>query len=160
MKKIVLAGLAATMPLSLAACGGSEPDVMVEEDPNSLPGTQITNGRFVLPAVAGNPAAIYFDLTYGGERDTVIRRVDVAGAQSAMLHETVEQNGSATMVETFQLRVGAGETVKFEPGGRHIMAMGLDSEITEGTVVEVTLTFVGGDKASFPATVQTAGEDR
>ena len=160
MKKIVLAGLAATMSLALAACSESEPEVLVDEDPNALLGVNISNARFVMPAVSGNPAAIYFDLAYTGDRDTVIRRVDVAGAQSATLHETVEQDGSASMVETFQHRIAAGETVKFEPGGLHVMAMGLASDITEGAQVEVTLTFVGGDKASFLAPVQGAGEDR
>jgi copper(I)-binding protein len=39
------------------------------------------------------------------------------------------------------------------------MVMGLGEDVTAGGTVEVTLTFVGGDKASFPAEVKPAGDE-
>jgi len=58
------------------------------------------------------------------------------------------------------LLAGGGKTAKFEPGGNHVMAMGLDEALKAGDTTEVTLTFVGGDKVSFPATVLAAGDAR
>ena len=66
----------------------------------------------------------------------------------------------AGMEETLQVMVKAGETVKFEPGGTHVMAMDLADTVAPGSQAEVTVTFVGGDKVSFPADVRAAGDER
>ena len=39
-------------------------------------------------------------------------------------------------------------------------AMDLADTVTAGSTAEVTLTFVGGDKLSFPAEVRAAGDER
>ncbi len=53
-----------------------------------------------------------------------------------------------------------GDTVKFAPGGKHVMAMELDDTLAAGETTEVTLTFLGGDKLTFPATILAAGDAR
>jgi copper(I)-binding protein len=83
----------------------------------------------------------------------MIRAVEVAGAGSAMMH-------SSDMQELPQIAVPAGESAKFEPGEQHVMAMDLADTVAAGGTVEVTLTFVGGDKFSFPAEVRAAGDER
>jgi hypothetical protein len=40
------------------------------------------------------------------------------------------------------------------------MAMDLAETVAAGGEAEVTLTFVGGDKFSFPAEVRAAGDER
>ena len=110
----------------------------------------------MLPAVAGNPGAAYFDVVNSGDRDRMIRAASVAGAGSSMMHVT-EPTG---MQEILQVMVKAGETVKFEPGGTHVMAMDLADTVVAGGEAEVTVTFVGGDKVSFPTEVRAAGDER
>ena len=39
-----------------------------------------------------------------------------------------------------------GETIKFEPGGKHVMAFDLSPELKAGAKTELTLTIAGGDK--------------
>ena len=41
----------------------------------------------------------------------------------------------------------------------HVMAMELDDTLAAGGETEVTLTFVGGDKVSFPVEIRAAGDD-
>ena len=52
------------------------------------------------------------------------------------------------------------QTVKFEPGGTHVMAMNLADTIAAGGQANVTVTFVGGDEVTFPAEVRAAGDER
>lgn len=151
---ILLAGAAS---LALAACGG-EADAPAETDPDMMPGVSVENARLVLPAVSGNPAAVYFDLKYDGDRAAVVRAAEVAGAEMTMMHETRDNNGISEMQDLTQVPLNKGETVTFEPGGKHVMVTGLGEDVTAGGTVEVTLTFVGGDKASFPAEVKAAGD--
>ena len=155
MTKSIWAALAlAAAALGPVACSDSEP--VVDANPDAPEGIAVTGGRLMLPAVAGNPAAAYFDIANSGTRDMMIRAASVQGAGSAMMHVT-EETG---MQEILQIMVKAGETVKFEPGGTHVMAMDLADTVVAGGKTEVTVTFVGGDKASFPADVRAAGEER
>jgi copper(I)-binding protein len=119
-------------------------------------GVAVTNARLMLPAVKGNPGAVYFDVANTGSGSRVIRAVEVEGAGSAMMHVMVD----GAMQDAAQMMVGPGETVKLEPGGRHVMAMGLADTVTAGSSADVTLTFVGGAKMSFPAEVRAAGDER
>jgi copper(I)-binding protein len=163
MRKLLLACAALSLAgLGLAACGG-EPTEQVETDPDSIPGVTVTNARLILPAVKGNPAAVYFDLAYGDPGTSArigLNRVDVAGAKSATLHEYSEWNRQKTMMEMVPPVIAKGETLKFEPGGKHVMAMDLDESLAAGGTTEVTLTFAGGDKISFPAAIKGAGDER
>ena len=85
----------------------------------------------------------------------MIRAASVAGAGSAMMHTT-----EAACRRRCRYAVPPGGTLKFEPGGSHVMAMDLANTVTAGSKTEVTLTFVGGDKVSFPAEVRAAGDER
>ena len=144
----------ATATLAPAAC--SDAPEQAETGPEAPDGIAVSNARLMLPAVAGNPGAVYFDVANTGTSGRMIRAATVAGAGSAMMHTTVD----GAMQETLQVMVGPGETVKFEPGAAHVMAMDLADTVAAGSQAEVTLTFVGGDKISFPADVRAAGEDR
>lgn len=143
-----------------AACSGGEQEAAAPADPDAPAGISVTDGRMLLPPVSGNPAAVYFDIANTGDKDMMIRAADVQGAGMAMLHETSTWNNQTDMQEVFQQPVPAGETVKFEPGGLHVMASDLDPSLVAGGTTEVTLTFVGGDKVSFPVEIHAAGDER
>ena len=155
MTKSIRAALALAIVAALpVAC--SEAPEQADTAPDAPEGIAVENGRLMLPAVAGNPGAAYFDVVNSGDRDRMIRAVSVAGAGSSEMHVT-EPTGMQLIL---QVMVKAGETVKFEPGGTHVMAMDLADTVVAGGEAEVTVTFVGGDKVSFPAEVRAAGDDR
>lgn len=145
--------------LTLAACG-SEPEQVAETAPEGIPGLTIENPRLVLAPVAGNPAAVYFDLSYEGDRGLSLRRVDVSGAESSAMHNYGEHAGKMQMAEAMPIALTKGTKVAFEPGGYHVMAFNLSDEVQPGGNVEVTLTVSGGDKYSFEAPVRAAGDER
>jgi periplasmic copper chaperone A len=155
MTKNIWAALALAAATLLPAACGEAPE-QADTAPDAPAGIAVENARLMLPAVAGNPAAVYFDVVNTGERDRMIRAASVAGAGSSMMHVTNEDG----MQETLQVMAKAGETVKFEPGGKHVMAMDLADTVKPGSTAEVTVTFVGGDKVSFPAEVRAAGDER
>lgn len=159
MKTLFAAAALAASALSLAACwDGAKPAATADEaNPTGL---TITNARLMLPPVAGNPAAIYFDLKNEGTRAVAVRRADVTNAKSASMHDMMEYNREMTMADMGPLTIKQGETVKFEPGGKHVMVFDLAPEIVAGGKTELTLTIAGGDKVSFEVPVQAAGAER
>lgn len=161
MKSAVLTGIAIALAASLAGCqqGGEQPAAEASEAaPEAPAGIAVSNGRLVLPAVTGNPGAVYFDVANNGDADTAIGGVAVEGAQSAMLHTTVQSGGMASMQHMDSVPLAKGATVAFAPGGNHVMAMDLSDTLKSGASTEVTLTFANGDKASFPAEVRAPGD--
>ncbi|MXO72185.1 copper chaperone PCu(A)C [Alteraurantiacibacter buctensis] len=160
MAKTTWVGALAPAALLLVTAGcSSEPEAPVETAPEAPEGISVADGRMNLPAVSGNPAAVYFTITNDGAEMQMIRSVHVEGAESAMLHETSEWSGQVDMQELTQVAVEAGETLAFAPGGKHVMAMNVDPALQPGGEVEVTLTFVRGDKVSFPARVLAPGDE-
>lgn len=147
------------LALSTLALGGCGNDTAPSEAaPDGMPGVSATNGRLVLPAVAGNPGALYFDIENQGDEFVAMRTVDVTGAKQTMMHETMTDNGRTTMASMAPLTLDKGVLIKFEPGGKHVMVMDLDPLLKAGDTTEVTATFAGGDKLSFPAKIEAAGD--
>ena len=156
MKRLVAACLATVLPL--AACSQEAAEPVAPED--GIAGLSITNARMALPAVSGNPAAVYFDAEYDGDRTITIRSADVAGAARAEVHDTMEYGGEMVMNETSPVAMRNGDAVSFEPGGKHVMAFELDPNLAAGGTTEVTLIIAGGDKHSFEVPIQAAGDAR
>lgn len=154
--KSVLAAVA--LSFALAACSQSEPAKPgADENPTGL---VVTNARLLLPPVAGNPAAVYFDLKNEGARAVALRRADIADAKNASMHDMMEYNREMTMADMGPTTIKQGETLKFEPGGKHVMAFDLSPELKAGGKTEMTLTIAGGDKVSVEVPVQAAGAER
>ncbi len=150
MKFIPLGLLAA---LALTGCQ-EKASAPAEANPDAKPGLALTGGQLTLPAVKGNPGAAYFTLSNGGGAAVTLAAVSIADAQKAEMHET----SGGSMAPLVNLTLKGGETVKFAPGGKHVMVFGLDSSLTAGTKAEMTLTFADGDKLSAPLEVMAAGQ--
>lgn len=159
MKTLFAAAALGLVTLSLGACSGAQEDGPAATDENPT-GLEVSNARLILPAVAGNPAAVYFDLKNGGTRAVAVRRADIADAGKTEMHDVMEFDGKMTMNEMGPTTVPQGETVKFEPGAKHVMAFDLSPELKPGSKTELTLTIAGGDKASFEVPVEAADAER
>lgn len=148
--------LAALAPLALlarlSACSGSEPEAPVDQTPDAPAGITVTDGRLNLPAVAGNPGAVYFTVSNGDAEAHSIVGAYVEGAGSAMFHQS-------DMSALAEVPVPAGGSATFAPGEMHVMVTDIDPAIAVGGEAEVTLTFASGDKVSFPARVLGPGQE-
>ncbi len=156
MKRVAVIALFASS-ISLAACGAQEAPA-VEAAEAGIPGMTVTNGKMVLNAVEGQPAAVYFSLSYDGDRGLAIRKADIEGAESSMLHEYADNQGRREMMEALPITISKGSKLEFEPGSRHVMANGLSPELAPGGTTNVTLTVAGGDTLTFPVDIVAAGD--
>ena len=122
-----------------------------------IDGLTVAKAQLMMPAVVGNPAGLFFDLSYSGADELTLESADIAQSQGTMIHDVVEKDGMTQMVPLGPLSIKAGDAVSFAPGGKHIMAMKLDEAVAPGGKVDVTLTFAGGKTAKFTADVMPAG---
>lgn len=142
--------------LALGACS-NEPEAAAVVDDVTL---EVSNARLMLPAVEGNPGAIYFDVKNTGDKNYAIRRADVAGASNAELHGSMEMQGQMMMDSVGQILVNSGATESLEPGGFHVMVFGLEPTLEAGGTTDMTLTVVGGKTKTFPVEIRAAGDER
>ena len=148
----------AAMALGLSACGSQAPQPEASEAaaaaPDAPPGITLSDARIQLPLVSGRPAAAYFTVSQanGAPRKVVGVAVELAGR--AEMHET----RGGTMAPVSAVEVGPGKTIKFAPGGYHVMLFDLDPKLRFSKDAELTLTFDGGDKASARAPVATMAD--
>lgn len=160
MKTAIFPAIALALgTLGLAACG-EDPQPAAGAESTTPEAISVTDGRLVLPAVSGNPGAVYFTVQNDSDRQKMIRGVAVEGAGSAVMHQMGTWNKQPSMNEVMQIGVPAGGALEFKPGDLHVMAMELDDTLAAGGATEVTLTFVGGDEIAFPAEILAAGDER
>ena len=90
---------------------------------------------------AGRPGVFYVGITNAGSADDALIGIATPAAGMPMLHETVVQDGIASMPHATSIPVPAGQSVQLSPGGYHGMLMGLTTALKEGDSFPVTLIF-------------------
>ncbi|WP_417621912.1 copper chaperone PCu(A)C [Parasphingorhabdus sp.] len=136
--------LAATASLFLSSCG--QGDVLYADK-------AVVN----LSPVEGNPSAGYMEL-HGGRVDVALVGVTSDDVLRMEMHETVEENGMASMNKLKSIPVPAGKTVKLEPGGKHLMIWGVGEGSKKRGLLTMTLIYSNDDRIEINAVVKKAGD--
>lgn len=89
---------------------------------------------------APNSAAYMTLMTHGDVADRLIA-ASTPAAEKAELHNHVLEDGIARMRPVDAIDIAPGKTIALEPGGLHIMLMGLKNKLDEGADLPLTLTF-------------------
>ena len=90
---------------------------------------------------AGRPGFFYVEMKNTGSTDDALVGIATPAAGMPMLHETIVQDGIASMPHAMSIPVPAGQNVRLSPGGYHGMLMGLTTALKEGDNFPVTLSF-------------------
>lgn len=110
----------------------------------------------------GPMTGIFGDITNSGGQDvTIVSATNTASAMTE-LHEMAMVDGKMVMQEKAGgVVLSANSTIVLEPGGDHIMAMGMTAPVVPGDEVEVTLTLSTGDTVTFMAVAKesAAGDE-
>jgi copper(I)-binding protein len=75
------------------------------------------------------------------------------GFDAVEMHETIEENGMASMIHLDFIQLEAGQTVNFAPGGKHFMLFRPVSQSNPGDQIRFYLHLGNGDKEAFTAVV-------
>ena len=126
--------------VAMLACAGSAEAAQVS----------IANAWFRwLPAHL--PAAGYFDLHNGRTKTITLTGADSPDCGALMLHKSEQKSGVDTMSDVSSVDIPAGGTLKFSPGGYHLMCMNPGPPMKPGGTVQVRLHLANGSilSASF-----------
>jgi copper(I)-binding protein len=118
--------------------------------------THVSAASVRLPAVSGRPGAGYFTL-HGGAGGATLVGVVSPLATRIELHSNNMAGGVMRMDTLPAVKVGAGESVSFSPGGNHLMIFGLAATLKPGATVPLTFRFADGRTVKVDATTVAAG---
>lgn len=146
----VVFALAAAAALALAGCATTTPDQAAGP---TTAGQSVTITDAWVKAADEGMSAAFGELANNGDADVTLVSATSTASTSMQLHETVD-NGSGSMVMQEKdggFTIPAGGALTLEPGGNHLMLMGLVGPLQVGDEVDLTLTLADG--TSVDATV-------
>lgn len=103
--------------------------------------------------------AIYLSINNQSKHDIKLLSVNVEAsiADDAQLHETLMGDGMMQMREAEDgFDIPSGSLLNFEPGGKHIMLMGLKKPLTAGEEFSLSLVFEKNKVLRVPIIVKDA----
>ena len=134
--------------LVAAACGPSSGGA-------DVPAPTISDAWVRAPISAELPGAGYLTITSTAEVDDWLIAATSPIAADIELHETTTgADGTTAMEPVDRIEVPAGGSVALEPGGFHLMLLGLTETPAVGDTVELRLTFQEGGEVTVQAEVR------
>lgn len=158
-RRWIAAAGALILAVGLAGCGtgADEPSASKEEEPakaedapqpdlaSARAGDLKASGGWAVEPAAPDTTAAYLTVTNTGSSGDALVKADSEAAKTVMFHETKKSgSGAEKMVGVTSFDLPAGGEVTFEPGGAHLMVMGLDAELKPGDSLPITLTSRAG----------------
>ena len=104
------------------------------------------------------PIAVYFFIRNEGTVADTLEAIEVPGAAASLHQQAGTGTGMETMVPLAFAVLPPGETLRFVPGGRHVMIQGLAAPVTLGDVLPMTMVFRGAGRAPVSARVVSYGD--
>jgi periplasmic copper chaperone A len=120
--------LALALSVFVASCSGGE--------------SLSVRDAWARPALAGDNGAVYFTIENPTSVDDVLTGASTEITTKTELHmSSMDSAGVMTMRQQSSVPVPAGGSAFFEPGGLHVMLIGLQSELNTGDRFEIQLNF-------------------
>ncbi len=108
------------------------------------------------PALAGRVGVAYLTVTDSGPPDQLIGASSPVAAR-AELHQSVAENGVATMRPVQAVPVAPGSPAVLAPGGYHLMLVDLKRPLQAGQTFPLTLNFAKAGALTTTVTVAPPG---
>lgn len=147
MNKLAAVLVSAILGLVILGCGGSDTDTNIltfNSDQGSEVSIAIENARYRV--TKPGLGAAFFELKNEASDVILLSGVRVEGTESAELHETMmDADGLTHMAHRHEgFEVLPGQTLSLEPGGKHVMLMGIADGLGDTIVLDLDLA-VGVD---------------
>jgi periplasmic copper chaperone A len=139
--------------LSLVACAAMA-QVPAGTDSHAFVRGLVVQDAWIRQPPGTDVAAAYLTLRNPTSKPITIVGIESSVAEHAMIHETKTEGGQSRMRPHEQLVVAPGETLKFEPGGLHVMLHGMKQPVAVGQSISLVLLLADGSKIPVPAVVR------
>lgn len=132
--------------LVFVGCSQKQPALEIEQlHINALPPGQTS-------------AAAYMTLRNNTDKTLVLNYVHSPIASDVEVHRVIYDEGVMQMRKVSHLTVDPGVSMLFQPGGYHLMLMGIDNPPEVGETFDISLEFEAGYTITAPVEVRSSGQ--
>lgn len=160
-----LLGAVLALPLALAGCGGGADDsdaresgteeTRTTESASAADSLTLDDPWIKAATVEDGMTAVFGELVNDGDEEVTVVAASHEDADTVELHEVTTQGVDAGMREREGgFPVPANGALPLEPGGDHIMLMGLTADLEPGAESTVTVELSDGSTTRFTAVVK------
>lgn len=143
----------ATVAFTLAvACGGDE----AEPAPEHGGSIEVIDARARF--TTGDVGAVYFEVHAEGLDDTLVS-ASAEIADDTQLHTVVTEGATSSMQRVEGIPIDAGGHITLQPGGYHVMLLGVEAIPEVGSTFEVVLEFERAGRVTVTVEVEAFGGD-
>jgi protein SCO1/2 len=133
-----------------------EPSAIRIEDVWSRPTAASGAAAAEEPSADGAPGVLYLSIVNEGMRDDRLVEVRTDASEVVEIHRTTNEGGRARMAPVRGgVEIPARETVRFAPGGLHVMLIGLRRDLLAGERFRVELVFASGAEMTVESEVRS-----
>ena len=102
----------------------------------------------------GANSAVYMVLHNPTDTTDRLLKVDCDAVQAAELHQSLIQDGVMRMQQVQEIEIPAQGEAKLEPGGLHVMLIGLHQDLVAGKKLSLTLVFENAGEMVIEAEIR------
>lgn len=115
------------------------------------------DGAYARATPPGTTSSAIFLTLHNAGAERAVTAASASVAESVELHTHIHEDGQARMRRVPQIDLPTDSTVTLEPGGLHVMLIGLHEPLAVGSVVDFSLTLRDGEVLSGEAPVREIG---
>lgn len=145
MRIVELAALICLLPLSACSLGD-------DANGNSI---SVENAWLRTPPAGLDKTAGYFQLNNRSGNDLTLVGANSEQIRAIEMHTTTVDDDMMRMRRLKTIAIPAGETIRFEPGGMHLMIFGLRTS----EAVSITFQFEDGTAQTVPFVLRDSSPD-
>lgn len=99
-------------------------------------------------------SAAFMQLKNEGPEDISLVAAKSQAAKNVELHTHTQDNGVMRMRQVSEISLPAGEAITLQPGGMHIMLIGLTQNLAAGENISLSLEFSDGSQQALEVPVE------
>lgn len=123
--------------------------------------TLSVNEAYVRAPVADRDVtAAFMTIVNSSETDNALQSASSPAAEKVELHQHTHSDGMMRMREVDSIDIAAQASVALEPGGYHMMLIGIKPALRDQENVELKLNFANGETVTVTAAVRSVLDDQ
>lgn len=99
-------------------------------------------------------SGVFMTLSNSGQADHAIVKISGTVARAVEMHGHLNDNGILRMRPMAKITIPAGGETRLQPGGMHVMLIGLNQTLEAGGTVRIELSFEDGSRKIISAPVK------
>ncbi len=123
------------------------------------PSLSVDDAYVRAPVADRDVTAAFMTIVNNSEADNALQSASSPAAEKVELHQHTHSDGMMRMRQVERIAIPAQASAALEPGGYHMMLIGIKPELRDQESIDVSLEFANGETLTVSAAVRSVLDD-